>query len=725
MVILAISILLANVDNKPHVPFSFSRFPGVTPSGATTDTQTNTTVVPQRHGQPPLPAPQSPPFVSHSRPKVTMPRTGETSMSAVQRRKIESYLTSAEAGSREHIDKLSNDWPTDKSHSLRLASIALRHISSTPPPPQRENAEQSLHFTFEEVRAVGLMHSCVPCAENALRSLVGEDAEHTRAMFDIFREHIHPLLDWLVCFVQNWDLVRWDVANPRFHGTVAVCVMILGLLDTSSEPYFSDDPRALGRMVDIVLSVWMAGVNDDGANSSPREWRTSVSPIVEVFRVCVCKRFSGAQDILLERVGGFRTLQPLADACTRRLAEWETVHRGQYTRIPQSTNISGLQAILQAVQGLTTRIEGFSRVLFNTRFYAIAIGIAGHFKGVLTGQTTVAVYLVKDLFPPKEPRGFDWCHIVPELLASGLLNIILDDLVTRRAGRGEAQPFSTVWKEDPLDWLQRMAHYPRIGAALVDAVGAVPNETRRAISSHPIAKKVYTEFARVYISTQVVHKSLSGDTSPILYCDSLKHQDRESSGLVRAPEESRECSWCRVTIYCSIECQKEDWHRIHRKECRQKRVYRIDRQLQDVWISQRSRRFYLARLENRIQAAMTCDPDYVRNLPPSANVCSFTLVDYREKPPMLAACVEPSIDYARMTAGVARLALFNDEREKEVLIDWEENKNVHLAASISPFVGRYVVLVLGRFLRVPDPSGSDSYKYKVINGFLRIAEVDS
>ncbi|KAF6753444.1 hypothetical protein DFP72DRAFT_1170880 [Ephemerocybe angulata] len=649
-------------------------------------------------------------------------------MSAVQRRKIESYLASAEAGSKQHINKLSNDWPTDHSHSLRLVSIALRHISSTPPPPRRSDTSERSHLhlglTPEEIRAVDLMQSCVPCAENALRSLVGEDEAHMRLVFDIFREHIHALLDWLVYFVRNWDLVRQDVANPTFHGTVAASVMILGLLNTGPEAYFADDPRALGRMVDIVLSVWIAGVNDEEANSSPREWGTSVRPIVDAFRICVTGRSSGAKDVLFERVGGFGTLQPLADACARRLAEWENAHRGMYTQNPQSTDISGLEAILQAVQGLTTRIEGFSRAVFNRRFYVIAMGIAGHFKGVRRGQNTIAVDLVKDLFPPKEPRGFDWCYIVPELLASGLLEIILDDLVTRRAGQSVEQPFSGAWREDPLDWLQRMSHYPRIGAALVDAVGAVPNATRRAVSSHPIAKKVYTEFVHVWISTQVVHESLSGDTSPILYCDSLKHQDKESSGLVRAPEESRECSWCRVTIYCSIECQKEDWHRIHRKECQQKRVYRIDRQLQDVWISQRSRRFYLARLENTIQAAMAPDHTF-RNLPSTATACSFTFVDYRITPPGVSACVQPSIYFATMTAGVERLALFNDEREKEVLNDWQENENVHLAAAVCPFVGRYVVLVLGRFLRVPDPSRSDSFKYEAINGFLRIAEVDS
>ncbi|KAF5340956.1 hypothetical protein D9611_005846 [Ephemerocybe angulata] len=631
-------------------------------------------------------------------------------MSAAQRRKIESYLTSAEAGSKEHIDKLSHDWPTDHSHSLRLVSIVLRHISSTSPPSRREYADERSrrHLTPEEIRAVDLMESCVPCAKSALRSLVGEDAEHMRAMFDIFREHIHPLLDWLVYFLRNWDLMWRDyVAHPGFQGTVAVCSMILLLLNTGAEPYFSDDPRALGRMVDIVLSVWMAGVNDEGANSSPRVWGSYVGLIIEAFRICVCGRFSGAKDILFERVGGFRTLQLLADACARRLAEWETVHRGQYTRNPQSTDTKGLEAILQAAQGLTTRIEGFSRAIFNTRFYVIAIGTAGHFKGILKGETTVAVDLVKDLFPPKEPRGFDWCHIVPQLLASGLLNIILDDLVTRRAGRAEAQPFSTVWKEDPLDWLQRMAHYPRIGAALVDAVGAVPNETRRAISSHPIAKKVYTEFARVYISTQVVHKSLSGDTSPILYCDSLKYEPVKNPGNVRGVV-------LPFTVLSSAKKKigiESTGKSVHKNE------------FIGLTVSSRTCGYHNDREDSILPVWII---EYEPPWGPATRTMSETSLPVQtEKPPRLAACVEPSIDYARRTAGVARLALFNDEREKEVLVDWEVNKNVHLAASISPFVGRYVVLVLGRFLRVPDPSGSDSYKYEAINGFLRIAEVDS
>ncbi|KAF5340955.1 hypothetical protein D9611_005847 [Ephemerocybe angulata] len=636
-----------------------------------------------------------------------MSRTVDTPMSGVQRRKIESYLTSAEAGSTQHIENLSYDWPTDHSHSLRLASIALRHISSTSPPSRRDSEERSRHLTPEEIRAVDLIQSCVPCAENALRSLVGEGEAHMRSMFDIFREHIHALLDWLVYFVRNWDLVMPGVPIPTssFHGTIAASVMILGLLNTGPEAYFADDPRALRRMVDIVLSIWMAGVNDQEANSRPREWGLSVRPIVDVFRICVVGRSSGAKDVLFERVAGFRTLQPLADACARRLAEWENAHRGMYTRNPRGTDIWGLEAILHAAQSLTGRIEGFSRALCNAEFQTLAMGIAGHFKGVTRGPNTVAVELVQDLFPPKEPRGFDWCHIVPELLATGLLEIILDDLVARRGGESEAQLFSMAWREDPLEWLQKTAHYPRIGAALVSAVASIPNSTKGELNSHPIAKKCWKEFVDKYAITHLVHKHLKEGVDTGLYCDSLKHQD---------------------TVDTSSLCQKEDWHRIHRKECQQKRVYRIDCQLQDVWISQRSRRFYLHDMPYRMRSANAASDspmDASPGSPTALNDYSFTFIDHRKNPPHIWISV---IAFSLIGVYMRNVhELFNDDREQKVFNDWERNRNVHLAASVFPFIGRYVVLVMGRFRRVPDPSESGSYKYEVINGFLRIAEVDN
>ena len=38
---------------------------------------------------------------------------------------------------------------------------------------------------------------------------------------------------------------------------------------------------------------------------------------------------------------------------------------------------------------------------------------------------------------------------------------------------------------------------------------------------------------------------------------------------------SFQCSWCQAVVYCSRECQREDWDELHRKECERARAKRI------------------------------------------------------------------------------------------------------------------------------------------------------
>ncbi|KAF9040196.1 hypothetical protein BDZ89DRAFT_359549 [Hymenopellis radicata] len=80
--------------------------------------------------------------------------------------------------------------------------------------------------------------------------------------------------------------------------------------------------------------------------------------------------------------------------------------------------------------------------------------------------------------------------------------------------------------------------------------------------------KVYEEQFEKMVGLYELHK-----VNPVTICDSYECSNPDSShGLCR----SRRCSGCGVKYYCSSACQRTDWDRRHRENCR---AYQEARQL--------------------------------------------------------------------------------------------------------------------------------------------------
>ncbi|KAG2005029.1 hypothetical protein CC2G_003528 [Coprinopsis cinerea AmutBmut pab1-1] len=72
---------------------------------------------------------------------------------------------------------------------------------------------------------------------------------------------------------------------------------------------------------------------------------------------------------------------------------------------------------------------------------------------------------------------------------------------------------------------------------------------------------------------------------PKTICDSQDHVDTGTD----QKDDSRECSGCRMVVYCSAKCQQDDWRRRHRKECRQMCITYLERKDNHLVLSQASR----------------------------------------------------------------------------------------------------------------------------------------
>ncbi|KAF6748484.1 hypothetical protein DFP72DRAFT_1174139 [Ephemerocybe angulata] len=86
-------------------------------------------------------------------------------------------------------------------------------------------------------------------------------------------------------------------------------------------------------------------------------------------------------------------------------------------------------------------------------------------------------------------------------------------------------------------------------------------------------------------------------------CDSMQHLSSSESER-KTSKKYMTCSNCRSVVYCSSQCQLEDWEARHRQECRNMRIDYIQRSGEDMSYSHSTRAFYLSIIRHLYNAVM-------------------------------------------------------------------------------------------------------------------------
>ncbi|KAF5335134.1 hypothetical protein D9611_010885 [Ephemerocybe angulata] len=101
---------------------------------------------------------------------------------------------------------------------------------------------------------------------------------------------------------------------------------------------------------------------------------------------------------------------------------------------------------------------------------------------------------------------------------------------------------------------------------------AMTKNDDHALFRRPIGASQEAEALRMRVSdwsqwATLVHTGQNVDGGQIVTCSNIKHWDT-SSHCVRPALTPKRCSRCHVAIYCSQECQEEDWIAYHSQDCR-------------------------------------------------------------------------------------------------------------------------------------------------------------
>ncbi|KAF6753406.1 hypothetical protein DFP72DRAFT_901614 [Ephemerocybe angulata] len=246
---------------------------------------------------------------------------------------------------------------------------------------------------------------------------------------------------------------------------------------------------------------------------------------------------------------------------------------------------------------LCTQVPRFFKLLLKYRFPAFALKAALTVplapacnlpRGSLALETACAMFNCEILLAGNSRR------LIVQLLEAGLVETLINDLLPPRGEGKEGKVFEE-WTfhcpdMSPLKALMYASYDPHIANALHIAIMAIPHQQMNST-----AYDIWQPFFDSFGPHRDALRRLPNDHIPL--CDSLKHPSiTKADGLVVGGA-SKECSGCHTTVYCSTECQREDWSSLHREECIRSRVDHIDRQLKGSSISHRTRLYNILHLE--------------------------------------------------------------------------------------------------------------------------------
>ncbi|KAJ3497653.1 hypothetical protein NMY22_g19677 [Coprinellus aureogranulatus] len=186
------------------------------------------------------------------------------------------------------------------------------------------------------------------------------------------------------------------------------------------------------------------------------------------------------------------------------------------------------------------------------------------------------------------------------MIRVGLLQVFVDHLLSQ----SESEPypwFAWVFHEPvnhPFNIVNFLCVHLPIFKATQAALKKIPKSKLKVLENGWYARHwtPWLKTFRLYEHIWDNHLKNVG-TKMVSLCHNLNHHYKKN---ITAPFQAKECSNCRLAVYCSTDCQKEDWDTFHKRECAHNRCYRIDRALASSWPPHHHRAFFLSLLHRGV-----------------------------------------------------------------------------------------------------------------------------
>ncbi|KAF6751934.1 hypothetical protein DFP72DRAFT_906567, partial [Ephemerocybe angulata] len=523
-------------------------------------------------------------------------------------RDIENLLANVRLGSEKHVNQLYKNWPAK--HTIQAAA-ALNSILSVEKLPKLGELD---------LEGWGLAQSCFFAFHRALEVPPARYQGSGTPLWVIFRDNIEGITSWMSLCVQQVDesATLHEIIQGAVFLTVDTFNRLLGVPELKEPLQTSNSAAAFVALIWRYISpqsgkpFYVVEQAEQpfklGPDGKPLEIFT-VDGIHDLVRYYTENSKAAKEAFILHlsqdgsRESGADQFMQIAVARAQRMAE--------FCKIP--TKWEG-EALAKDVQQFSSTIDGiltlgnpvyiaaFRRHMLLQKFMSTLCSFVHHLKRHSDSERCFMVsrMVVLNMQQWTDIPGLATTTIaaVCQLVKGGLLTVYLNFLIHEPWIEGSFKEACRQLGK----WIANYSFYPSVHAAMMDALGRVDQNSLRELLSR--REDHWTRLQWLALSYPIYNLGRPAmrlvESNKANICNNPSHAS--TNGILSNTSDPcitlQACSSCHLAVYCSIQCQKQDWSQSgHREDCPQLTKVYSERVHAASWLHASTRIFHLAILQ--------------------------------------------------------------------------------------------------------------------------------
>ncbi|KAH6906868.1 hypothetical protein BKA70DRAFT_1563301 [Coprinopsis sp. MPI-PUGE-AT-0042] len=430
-------------------------------------------------------------------------------------------------------DKLKN-----AHYSLNVLDAIISALQSDPRSPSIKKSE----LAFRGLQSLECLEKIL-IASLAYPHLLEATRSRMRACMD-------DLLAWIESSIQSCYLTVPDDPSTLEYHLALIANSIVACLELKGA--FMDEFVQHPVLVRTLLTLWSSAHIKDSSNVIPGVYLTGTSPILAAFKAAISHK------------AGFQAITELLIHQPRQLELFCKANRARFMQIPYYVNNTLIPFNLNTAKSrlFFDAWEVTAILLYNAavRGALFKAGYLGYFTATAVKLASVLspgplLQLAAYIFEQCVQEGSNPNRNLQSILDHGYITLLSDGL---RCDLGIPSNKSNALCV--LSSLEAYTYYPQPVISLWNALNRESLERMLEINTLPSIGRRWSHF--VVVAKESIAELRAIDT-PVTFCDNNQHHDYSP----KTNTVTRSCSGCRLVVYCSQECQREDWKNRHRKEC--------------------------------------------------------------------------------------------------------------------------------------------------------------
>ncbi|KAF6754713.1 hypothetical protein DFP72DRAFT_898596 [Ephemerocybe angulata] len=524
-------------------------------------------------------------------------------------RYIQNLLANVRLGSKEHVSQLQRNWPVKHTIQAAAALNSLLSVERLPKPGE------------PDVKGCSLAQSCFFALAEAFQAPPAHYQDFGTPLWTIFRDNIEGITSWMSVSVQQvnesatmYEIVRSGVflAVDTFNRLLAVPELKEPLQTSTSAAAFvaliwryispqSGKPFYAVEQAEQPFELGPDGkpvgiLTYDNIHRLVQGYTNESKTAKEAFILHLSEDGSPESDADQFVQIAVARAQRMAEFCNMP-TRWESEALAKDLKQFSST-LGGILTL-----GNPVYIAPFRRHKIFYEFMCTLCSYVRHLKRHSDSERCLMYsrWVVLDMQQWTDIPGLPTTTIaaVCQLVKGGLLSVYLNFLI--HESWVQERRFKEACRQLG-KWIANYSFYPSVHAAIMDALGRVDQNSLRELLNRKEDHWTRLQWAAlsypIYNLGRPAMRLVESNKANI--CNNPSHAS--TNGILSNTSDPcitlQACSGCHLAVYCSIQCQKQDWSQSgHREDCPQLTKVYSERVHAASWLHTSTRIFHLAILQ--------------------------------------------------------------------------------------------------------------------------------